>query len=107
MRRRAGDVAPVDADRPAVGHEARDGIDEGRLAGAVRADQADELAGLDVEADVDDGSHAPNETEMDRAGEHRGHGSAAIAEGWAGTRLSSVRSAAAAAALFLFSNHLR
>ena len=42
-RERAMTSSPVEAHRAAVGHEPADRVDERRLAGAVRADQADEL----------------------------------------------------------------
>ena len=38
--------------------EAGDGVDEGRLAGAVGADQAEDLAGSDVEVDAVEGDDA-------------------------------------------------
>ena len=53
----AGDVDGVDGDGAEVWHEPGDGVDERRLAGAVRADQPDEFAGSDLEVDVDDGVH--------------------------------------------------
>ena len=50
---------PSKLDRPARhGGEAGDGVDERRLAGAVRSDQPDELAGLDVEVDAVVGGQA-------------------------------------------------
>ena len=58
VRAHAGDVGTVERGRAAVRHEPGDGVDERRLAGAVRADQADQFAGLDVEVDVDHGVHA-------------------------------------------------
>ena len=39
-------------------HEAGDAVDERRLAGAVRTDEADELALMDLEVDVVDGAQA-------------------------------------------------
>ena len=46
-------------DRAAGGGEhAGDQVEGGALAGAVRADQRDDLAGLDVEGDIVDGDHA-------------------------------------------------
>ena len=67
--------APSSVGRAAVRHEPGDGVDERRLAGAVRADQPDQLAGLDVEVDVDDGVHAA-ERDGDRCG-RRGRWSSA------------------------------
>jgi len=50
----AGDVAPVEvhaaADRL---HQTGDGLEEGRLAGAVGAEQGDDLVLLDVEVDAE------------------------------------------------------
>ncbi len=46
------DVAPLEQDLAAVGgHEARQHVEEGRLAGAVRADEAVELPRAEVEVD--------------------------------------------------------
>ena len=48
--RGVGGVAPVEHDRPAVGgHHAGDGLQERRLAGAVGAEQRDDLALVDLE----------------------------------------------------------
>ena len=55
---------PSSSTRPRDADEAGDRVDEGRLAGAVRADQADELARADLEVDVDDGVH-PAEAHRD------------------------------------------
>ncbi len=41
--------------RPRGGHEAADRVHERRLAGAVGADEPDELVGVHVDADVVDG----------------------------------------------------
>ena len=61
MRRPARDVAPVDANDAAVDEvEPRDAAEEGRLSGAVRADQARQRAGSNVERDVVD---RPDRTE--------------------------------------------
>ena len=58
-RRRAGDVVPVQLDRPRRRpEEAREQVEERRLAGAVRADDADELARADLERDIGDDSGA-------------------------------------------------
>ncbi len=73
MRGKRGDVLAVERDLAAAADKARDGVDEGRLAGAVGADQADQLAGLDVEVDVDDGVHA-TEGDGDAAGGEDGGG---------------------------------
>ena len=58
MRRHPREIAPVELDAARVAHEARDRVDEGRLAGAVRPDQPDELALLDGDVDLVDGAHA-------------------------------------------------
>jgi len=57
VRRQPREIPAVELDRARVAHEARDGIDERRLAGAVGADQADELALLDGDVDVVHGVH--------------------------------------------------
>jgi hypothetical protein len=47
------DVAPVQQDPARVGlHQPHDRIEAGRLAGAIRAQQADHLAAMHFEADV-------------------------------------------------------
>ena len=53
--RRAGDVAPVEDDR-AVGrrHDAGDGLEQGRLAGAVGAEQGHDLALAHLEVDAEE-----------------------------------------------------
>ena len=49
-------VVAEDLDRPrGNGREADDGVDRGRLAGAVGAEKAEEIAALDVERDAVDG----------------------------------------------------
>ena len=49
----AGDVGAVELDDAAVGsQDAEDAVEERRLAGAVRADQSDALALLDVDVDL-------------------------------------------------------
>ena len=54
-RRDPGQVAAVDADRPAPrGEDPRGGTEQRGLPGAVRADQRDDLAGLDGQRDVVD-----------------------------------------------------
>ncbi len=67
VRRQIADVGPGQLDAAAMVHESGDGVDEGGLAGPVRADQADQLAGLDVEIDIDDSTH-PAEGHRDSAG---------------------------------------
>ena len=53
VHRQLGDVLAVEIDEAAVGlHEPHDRIEAGRLAGAVRAQQPDDLASVDLEADV-------------------------------------------------------
>jgi hypothetical protein len=50
------DVEAADADRPAAGPQhARDRAQRGRLAGAVGADQAEDVAGRDGEGELGDG----------------------------------------------------
>ena len=59
LRRRVVDVLAVHRDGAAGGGEhAGDQVEGGALAGAVGADQGDDLAGLDVEGNVVDGDHA-------------------------------------------------
>ena len=79
--RQAGDVGAVQLDRAAMLHESGDGVDERGLAGAVRADQTDQLAGLDVEIDTDHGVHAAERDRDAAGGQHRAHGSVTIAVG--------------------------
>src|SRR5439155_23146758 len=56
VRRAAGDVAPVQLDAARVGTlEAGDQPERGRLAGARRPEQGEELAGRDLEVDAGDG----------------------------------------------------
>src|SRR3546814_9589152 len=53
VRRPAGDVPVVEADLPAAQSEQpEDGLQRSRLAGAVRPDDADDLAPADAEADA-------------------------------------------------------
>ena len=53
VHRKFGDVLPVEEDSAAVRlHQAHDRIEAGRLAGAVRAEQADDFAAVDVERHV-------------------------------------------------------
>ena len=103
VRLRSGDISPVDADRSPMGHEPRDGVDERGLAGAVRADQADQLVGFDLEIDLDHGVHAAERDRDVAGGQHRRHGSAAAAEAWVGIRRDSGRSLLAASAAFFLS----
>src|SRR5262249_18000459 len=49
---------PIELDPAPGGHEPRDGVDERRLARAVRPDQPDELARFDAQIDIDDGADA-------------------------------------------------
>ena len=58
VRRQPRQVATVELDASPGAHEAGDRVDEGRLARAVRPDEADELPRGDLEIDVDDGVHA-------------------------------------------------
>ena len=57
-RQRAGRAA-VDRDLPRPGHEVEDRLAGRRLAGAALADEAERLAGLDVEGDVLTAEAAP------------------------------------------------
>ena len=55
---------------PSARHEAADRVEQRRLAGAVRADEADHLAGLGVEVDGvdrDDAAEANGEARASRA----------------------------------------
>jgi hypothetical protein len=53
IRTPARDISPFELDRPARrAVEAADDVDEGRLAGAVRADQTDDLTAAKLEGDV-------------------------------------------------------
>ena len=55
VRRQPGDVAALEPDAPAIGAQgARDQVEERGLAGAVRPHDAEQLAGLEREADVVD-----------------------------------------------------
>ena len=67
VRRQGGQILSVQLDLPARGDEAADRVDEGRLPGPVRADQADELTLADLEVDVDDRAHA-SEADRDAGG---------------------------------------
>ena len=63
MRRPAGDVAVTERDSALVGTvEAAEHVDERRLAGAVRPDQADDLAAVQLEGDAGEGAHALERT---------------------------------------------
>src|SRR5882757_10124481 len=64
LGRCVGDLLAQHGDLAAgCGQHAGDQVEGGALAGAVRADQRDDLAGVDVERDVVDGDHA---AELDR-----------------------------------------
>ena len=59
VRRRVGDLAPVEDHRAAVGLDhAGDRLQQRRLAGAVRAEQRDDLALVDLEVDAEQHLHA-------------------------------------------------
>ena len=59
VRRPAGDLDAVDAHRAGIGAlDAHDQLHHGRFAGAVRADQAQNFAGLNAERHVLDGDEA-------------------------------------------------
>ena len=67
MRLEAEDAAPVEHDVAAVGLvDAGDQVEERRLAGAVRADHADDLALVDVQLEIRDDLE-PAECERDAA----------------------------------------
>ena len=72
VRRLPRQVAAVEHHAAAVADEAGDRVDERRLAGAVRSDQAEELSGLDLQVDVDQRPHA---AEADRHPVRFQHGS--------------------------------
>jgi hypothetical protein len=58
VRRPGGHVLAVELDRPGVGAvEAAEHVDERRLAGAVRADQPDDLAARELEGDAAERLH--------------------------------------------------
>ena len=67
----ARDLPAVEMDAPARRDEARDAVDERRLARAVRADEADEPAGLDDEVDLVDGPQAAERHGHPGGGEER------------------------------------
>ena len=59
MGRDAGHVALAERDSPGVGgHEARDAVEERRLARAIRPDQRDQLSALDRQIHAVDRGHA-------------------------------------------------
>ena len=58
VRRHPREIAPVELGAARVAHEARDRVDERRLARAVRSDQPDQLALLDDDVHLVDGAHA-------------------------------------------------
>jgi hypothetical protein len=74
VRRQTCEVTAVELDAAAVANEAGDGVDEGRLAGAVRADQADQLPIVDGEVDVLHRVHATEADRQTRRREHVAHG---------------------------------
>ena len=73
VRRHACEVAPVQLRTSRVPDEARDGVDERRLAGPVRPDQSDELTLFDDDVDVVDGAHAAETDGQAGRGEDGGH----------------------------------
>ena len=81
VRRQRGELLAVELHATAGADEAADRVDEGRLAGAVRADQADELARADLEVDVDDGVHAAEAHRDPRRPQDRRHGRVAALRG--------------------------
>jgi hypothetical protein len=74
VRRQSGEVARVELDAAARPDEAGDRIDEGGLARAVGADQADQLPGTDLEVDVDDRVHSAEADGHSRGLQDRSHG---------------------------------
>src|ERR1700709_1489775 len=58
MRREPVERLPLELDATLVAGEATQRIEQGRLASAVRADDAEDLAGLDRERHVGEGDHA-------------------------------------------------
>ena len=75
VRRQTGDVLAEEQDVPAVGRvHAGDQVEERRLAGAVRADQGDDAAGLDAEVHVLDRGDAAEGLEQLLDLEHRRSG---------------------------------
>src|SRR5262249_44480969 len=70
-RRKAGDVTAGEADLAGIGPELPvDDVEAGRFAGAVRADQCQELAFLDREAHVVDGAQGPEGLRQGGNSEH-------------------------------------
>ena len=67
-RRAEVDLCPVEQDRAGVeGEVARQRLDQGGLAGAVVADQGDDLTGMDVEVGGVEGSDGTEASGQDRA----------------------------------------
>ena len=82
MRAPARDVAPLELDRALVGEvEAGEDVHERRLAGAVRADQADDLVAVQLERDVAERLHALERT-RDAGGPERGSGPPCLVRLW-------------------------
>ena len=72
FRRKAGDVLPLEADIAGIGpvepgHE----IEQGGLAGAVRADDADQLALGEIEVDAVDSGEAAEAARQPAQGQQR------------------------------------
>ena len=89
VRRRVGDVAAVEDDRALVGLDhAADGLEQRRLAGAVRAEQRDDLALVDLEVDVEEHLHVA-------VVDLRARGTAAASPGPGGARRGPPSAAAA------------
>ena len=73
VRRQPVDPSAVEGDPTRVGgEEAREDVEERRLAGAVRADEGGDRAALDREGRTVDRADAPNELAHARRIEHRG-----------------------------------
>ena len=82
--RRAGDVGAVEAHAAFGGlHDAGDHVEERRLAGAVRPDHAQHLAGCDLELDIVEDARAADPEADVLEGEHRvvGHDRLTASEG--------------------------
>ena len=73
VRRHPCEIVPVELGTARVPHEARDRVDERRLAGAVRSDQPDQLTLLDGDVDLVDGAHAAEAHGQAGRGEDGGH----------------------------------
>ena len=64
-----------DAPRRLVGQEAGDGPEQGRLAGAVRAEHGEDLAALDLQRDTAEGADAIEIERLDALDAQQAHAS--------------------------------